>query len=190
MNSGLPLDISDDYYFWHEGAYGNLLSTLVPFLHPWLGKHVYELIGGLDEMAKGQMGICFRTKMSVGVFDELFARYENESEASRVAISAHLTKPVTRSVEVYCVEGAEWDQEYRNVLHRHGRRDWQQQCVRMERQKGVRMADLVEELRGVLETSKIGAETGEAIQGEVMLEWRFEEAARRMTCFEWFDATG
>jgi len=190
MNPGLPLDISDDYYFWHEGAYGNLLSALVPFLHPWLGKHVCELIGGLDEMARGEMGICFRTKMSVGEFDEWFAGCENETEEGRISMSAYLTTPVTRSIEIYCVEGAEWDREYRNVLHRHGRRDWQQRCVRVEREKGVRMGDVVEELRTVLKTSRVGADTGEAIQGDVMLEWRFEETASRMTCFEWFDGTG
>jgi len=190
MNPGLPLDISDDYYFWHEGAYGNILSALVPFLHPWLGKHVCELIGGLDEMARGEMGICFRTRMSIEEFDGWFARCESETEEGKATMGAYLTRPVTRSMEIYCVEGAEWDQEYRNVLHRHGRRDWQQRCVRVEREKGLRMGDGVEELRSVLNTSKAGADTVEAIQRDVMLEWRFGEAASRMTCFEWFDGTG
>ena len=127
--------------------------------------------------------------MSVREFDEWFARCEGETEEGRISMSAYLTRPVTRSIEVYCVEGAEWDREYRNVLHRHGRRDWQQRCVRVEREKGLGMGDVVEELRSVLKTSKVG-DVGEAIRGDVMLEWRFEEAASRMTCFEWFDGTG
>jgi hypothetical protein len=190
LNPALLLDISDNYYFWHEGAYGKLLSELVPFLHPWLGKRVSEVIGGLEEMAKGEMGICFRMAMSVGEFDEQFAGDEDGVEKDKSSMSAYLTRPVTRSVEIYCVEGAVWDQEYKNVLHRQGRREWQQRCVRVERGRGVTMEDVVEELSGVLRTSRVGTETGGDMPGEVLLEWRFEESARRMLCCELFDSTG
>jgi hypothetical protein len=186
----LLLDISDDYYFWHEGAYGNLVSALIPFLHPWLRKHVCELVGGLEELARGEMGICFRTAMSLGDFDEWFAGDANEMNKEMNSMSAYLTRPRTRSVEIFCVEGAAWDLEYANVLRREGRREWQQCCVRIERDRGVRMGDVVDELRGVLKPREIVGRNGEGAPGEVLLEWRFEDTAKRMLSFEWLDSTG
>jgi hypothetical protein len=52
------------------------------------------------------------------------------------------------------------------------------------------MGDVVDELRDMLKTSEVVAGLGEDARGEVLLEWRFEDAATRMTCFEWLDSTG
>jgi hypothetical protein len=134
------------------------------------------------------MGICVRTKLSAGEFDEWFV--EEKEEKERRGMEAYVTKPVTRSVEIYCVEGAEWDQEYGNLLRRGARREWQQRCVKIERERGIRMGDVVDELRGMLKTSDVVAGHGEDARQGVLLEWRFEEAATRMMCFEWLDSTG
>jgi hypothetical protein len=101
-----------------------------------------------------------------------------------------LSKPVTRKVEVYCVEGAAWDQEYVNVLQRGARKEWQQRCVKIERRNGIRLGDVVDELRGMLKPNEAVTEFGGDVQKEVLLEWRFDDAAIRMMCFEWLDSTG
>ena len=190
QNAGVVLDISDDYYFWHEGAYSNLLSTLSQYLHPWLGKHVCEFVGGLEEIARGDMGICVRTKLGAEKLDEWFREGEREVGRERSVIDAYLSKPVTRKVEVYCVEGATWDQEYVNVLQRGARKEWQQRCVKIERRNGIRLGDVVDELRGMLKPNEVVTEFGRDVQKEVLLEWRFDDAAIRMMCFEWLDSTG
>ncbi|KAG9194465.1 hypothetical protein G6011_04500 [Alternaria panax] len=186
QNAGGLSDISDDYYFWHEGAHRDLLSALSQYLHPWLGKHMCELVGGLNEIAQGDMGICVRSKLTTAEFDEWFL----EGKRKMGEMEAYLTRPVTRSVEVYCVEGAMWDPEYGNVLHRGVRRQWQQRCVKIERERGIRIGDVIDELRGMLRTVEVVAGSEEEAQGEVLLEWRFEDAATRMMCFEWLDSTG
>jgi hypothetical protein len=189
QNAGVLLDISDDYYFWHESAYSNLLSGLRQYLHPWLGKYLCEFVGELEEITQGEMGVCIRTKSSAAEFDDWFVGGERVMQEWR-GLEAYLTRPAIRSVEIYCVEGAVWDQEYGNVLRRGARREWQQRCVRIERERGIRMGDVVDELRDMLKTSEVVAGLGEDARGEVLLEWRFEDAATRMTCFEWLDSTG
>ncbi|KAL6161629.1 hypothetical protein ACJQWK_08299 [Exserohilum turcicum] len=153
-----------EYYAWHEGAYSTLLNALLPHLHPMLGRHVYDLLGGIEDIAKGNMGACVRTKMSVGEFEDMFG---GEAEAER-----YLTRPLTRSVEIYCVSGAVWDTGYKNVQSRAAYSEWQQRCVRVEREKGVRMCDVVEELRGVLKPEDFAQQEGNA---EILLQWQMAD---------------
>ena len=50
--------------------------------------------------------------------------------------------------------------------------------------------DVVDELRGMLKPNEAVTEFGGDVQKEVLLEWRFDDAAIRMMCFEWLDSTG
>jgi hypothetical protein len=49
---------------------------------------------------------------------------------------------------------------------------------------------VVDELRGMLKPNEAVTEFGGDVQKEVLLEWRFDDAAIRMMCFEWLDSTG
>jgi hypothetical protein len=177
MTSGMLLDICDDYYFWHDGAYSNLLHTLSPFLHPLLATCAVELMSGLESLVQGEMGIVVRTKMGTVGFWELFGDEEEEDYSYGKERDgwrdAYLTKPSCKVVEVYCPMGAVWDEGYGNVLRRQGGREWQQRCVRVERERGVRMGDIVDELKGVLKVE----ESMEAEGAEILLEWRFGRSA-------------
>jgi hypothetical protein len=177
MTSGMLLDISDDYYFWHDGAYSNLLQTLSPFLHPLLATCAVELMSGLESLVQGEMGIVVRTKMGTAGFWELFGDEEEEDcsygKENEGWKDSYLTKPASKVVEIYCSMGAVWDKGYGNVLRRQGGREWQQRCLRVERARGVRMGDVVDELKGVLKVE----EEMEAEGAEVVLEWRFGASA-------------
>jgi hypothetical protein len=173
MTPGILLDISDDYYFWHDGAYSNLLHALSPFLHPLLASCAVEVVSGLESLVVGEMGIVLRTKMGTAAFWELFGEEEEEGKEREGWRVGYLTKPSCKVVEVYCPMGALWDEGYGNVLRRQRGREWQQRCVRVERERGVRMGDVVDELRGVLKVEMDMEAEGQ----EVVLEWRFGASA-------------
>jgi hypothetical protein len=166
------LDISDDYYFWHDGAYSNLLHSLSPYLHPVLAHYATELMSGLKSLAEGEMGTVLRTKMGATVFYQLFCDDDEIAEGGSWK-QEYLTKPSSKVVEIYCPLGATWDKGYANVLGRRGGREWQQRCVRVERERGVRMGDVVDEVRGVLKAEEDMEREG----SEVVLEWRFGASA-------------
>ncbi|KNG51613.1 mfs general substrate transporter [Stemphylium lycopersici] len=185
LNPALLIDISDDYYFWHDGAYGNLLNALTPHLHPFLTKHACDLVDGIDKIVKGEMGICLRTEINMGDFEEMFG--SEGGKQVEIENAKYLTKPLTKSVEIYCVSGRVWDQQYKNVQWRNGNRDWQQRCVRIERERGVSMCDVIDELRGVLKADGLAPKDTNA---EVLLEWRMGEHPVEMSAFDAFDRTG
>jgi hypothetical protein len=133
MTPGMLLDISDDYYFWHEGAYSNLQYSISPYLHPVLAKCAVELMSGLENLVEGEMSVVIRTK--IGTAEFLLFCDEDEDICER---HRYLTSPASKVVEVYCPMGAVWDDGYKNVRHRLGERDWHQRCLRVERGRGVR----------------------------------------------------
>lgn len=149
------ISLPDDYYFWLDGAHSNLLSHLAAHLHPFLANHALSLVDGVTPLAEGSMDICLRTECSVEDYLNLF----EEVKDLRM-----LTYPVVQSVEINCPRGGKWDKENKSVLTRKGA-TWRYQCVRVDREKGVRMCDVFDELRGVLKPQ---------VDGEkLLLEWWF-----------------
>ena len=126
-----------------------------------------------------------RTELSRRDFEAMFK--DEVGKQVEIEDAKYLTKPLTKSVEIYCVSGAVWDQGYKNVQWRSGSRDWQHCCVRIERERGVRMCDVLDELRGVLKADGFAPEGND---GEVVLEWRIGEHPVEMSAFEAFDRTG
>lgn len=76
----LLLNPSDDYLFWLEAAYAGLLHALRPHLHPLLAQHAYDLAGGIDDVAKGDMGVWVRTRMRPSEFEALFDAQQDEEQ--------------------------------------------------------------------------------------------------------------
>jgi hypothetical protein len=174
-----------DFLSWRETAYKNLQAALLPHLHPRLAAHVYDFIGGIDDVARGQMGICIRTKMSIKEWEGMLGVLDDEEE-EKGERAGYVTQPVTKSVEVRCFRGAVWDTEYMNVHLQTGNEGWQATFVRIEREKGVRMCDIVDELRGVIEAD------WEVRRGrdDVLLDWRMGGYRFVDPSYEAFDRTG
>ena len=186
MTPGMLLDINEDYYFWHDGAYSNLLHSLAPYLHPLLASFASELMSGLDSLVQGEMGIVLRTKMGAAEFYQIFCDDGDEGTEGKGRSEwrdAFLTQPISRMVEVYCPLGAVWDRGYGNLLKRNGGREWQQSCVRVERERGARMGDVVDEVRGLLKADGDMEREG----SELVLEWRFGTSAEMEVLMEDFD---
>ncbi|EUC42975.1 hypothetical protein COCMIDRAFT_28483 [Bipolaris oryzae ATCC 44560] len=173
-------EIETDYLIWRNAATDELQEALGPYMHPLLVAHTYDLTGGIEDVARGQMGISIRTKMGLGEFERMLEIKNDEEEGMK-----YLTQPVTKSVEVRCLDGAEWDEEYRNVRTTAGDMEWLRRCVRVERESGVRMCDVVDELRGVIE-AEWSVQQG---SGNVLLDWRMGDCPERHL-FHAFDLTG
>jgi hypothetical protein len=191
------VDVGDDYYSWREGTYRDMAQRLKPWLHPVLGKWAWELVEGLDELVNGNMKIGIRTKCSTEQFEELFSSSSSSSPGKGYADGGEegfLTRPLTKVVEIYCPAGAVWDEGYANVLHRDGWKSWQQRCVRVERERGVRMGDVLDGLRGVLKIGnsreRLVSREEEGEEGEVLLEWRFGCAAMQIPVSPILDGSG
>lgn len=149
-------------------------------MHPLLAAHAYDLTGGVENVARGQMGLSIGTRMELGEFERMLEIRDDEEEGMK-----YLTQPVTKKVEVRCLDGAEWNEEYMNVRAIEGEMEWLRKCVRVERESGVRMCDVIDELRGVIEADWI-VQHG---SGNVLLDWRMGDNPERHS-FHAFDRTG
>ncbi|KAH7394890.1 hypothetical protein DE146DRAFT_764505 [Phaeosphaeria sp. MPI-PUGE-AT-0046c] len=154
------LELGDEYLCWGEGKHAEVLEKIKPQLHPFLASTATVLISGLDSVAKGYLEICLQTKCTQAEFAELFQNEEWHTES--------MTMPYVRSVEIYVARGAKWDLGHNSVLLR-GRLNWARHMVRVERKKGVRMGDVVDELRGSLVP-----EMSDYDDQSIVLEWVFE----------------
>ncbi|KAH7088957.1 hypothetical protein FB567DRAFT_321548 [Paraphoma chrysanthemicola] len=158
------MDLGDDHFYWRESACEDLLERVKTYLHPWIAEHACVFVEGLDALAGGGMGVCVRTECTAKDLVELC---ESEDDGNRR--NEWLTYPATRKVRLYCTKGAEWDLTNRSVIQRDGF-TWRASSVKVEHEYGVRMGDVVDELRGVLVVDQ------EAMLDDVvMLEWRFKE---------------
>lgn len=110
------------------------------------------------------MSICVHTRCTTKECIELC-----DAEHDQDWRNGFLTQPPTSGVRLYCPMGAEWDLSNKSVVHRGGF-TWRCASIRVEREKGVRMGDVIDELRGVLVPDHEGGVTG-----MVLLEWRFRE---------------
>lgn len=162
------MEVGDDYFYWREGAHDNILERLGPFLHPFLAKCAWELVSGLESIASGSLNIRLQTRCT---FAALFELLDDEKSEDR---GVGVTGLRCKRVEVYCVKGAIWDLGYDSVV-RQKKENWQQYSVRVERERGVRMGDVVDELRRVL-----GPGPELLTDDRVVLEWRFGGAGEEV----------
>jgi hypothetical protein len=155
------MEVGDDYFYWREGAHDNILSLLSPHLHPFLSTTAWELVSGLESIVTGSLNIRLQTRCTPAALFHLLD--DEKSEARGVGV----TMPGCKSVEVYCIRGAIWDLSYNSVITTKDE-TWRGYSVRMERKKGVRMGDVIDELRRVLIP-------GPDLMSDdrVVLEWRF-----------------
>ncbi|KAF1831009.1 hypothetical protein BDW02DRAFT_75490 [Decorospora gaudefroyi] len=160
---------TDAYEHWWDHVCVHMLRILKPYIHPVLRRDLVRFCGGLEEVGRGGLGVVVR---SCG-WD-----WVGDGEGERERDNAFLTYPACAVVEVYCVEGAGWEEGYSNVLRREGWRAWERRCVRIERRGGVRMGDVCDEVRGVLRVDKMDEEGEREREREVVLEWRFSSSLR------------
>lgn len=156
------LELGDEYLCWREGTHAQVLEKIRPHLHPFLAANATELMSGLDSVVRGYLETGLQTNCTRKEFAELF---ENNAW-----LAESMTQPYVKSVEVYARRGAEWDLSNKSAILR-GRETWARYMVRVERERGVRMGDVVDELRGVLVP-----ETSDVDYQSILLEWRFDSA--------------
>ena len=173
-------EVETDHLIWRDATTDELQEALGPYMHPLLAAHAYDLTGGVENVARGQMGLSIGTRLELGEFARMLEIWDDEEEGMK-----YLTQPVTKKVEVRCLDGAEWNEEYMNVRAIEGEMEWLRKCVRVERESGVRMCDVIDELRGVIEADWI-VQHG---SGNVLLDWRMGDNPERHS-FHAFDRTG
>jgi hypothetical protein len=151
--------LGDFYFYWRQGELAMMLERLKPQLHPFLAARASKLVCGLEAVAKGEMEVSLYTQCSVANLLHL------DNDSGRWW-KLPLTYPPVECVEVSCLEGAKWDLTNKSVLFRaEGTR--RVDFVRVERKEGVRMCEVLDELRGVL-----ALRTECADDCELMLEWQ------------------
>ncbi|KAF1927952.1 uncharacterized protein M421DRAFT_5618 [Didymella exigua CBS 183.55] len=155
------LKSEDSYYYWREGARSHVLDTLTPYLHPLFAKFATRLVDGYDSLAVGKTDICLQTNIPYYDLYELVNGEENESWVEYLAIK-------TTAVTVYCLGGVQWDLLYAGVRYR----DYggvKRFSVKVEREEGVRLGDVLQELIGPLMMYGMSKGLGQ----EVTLVWWF-----------------
>lgn len=182
-NPALPF-LEDHHFYWRESTCERVLDALKPCLHPFLANNAFEFVDGLVDLAEGRMSVTLRTQCLIKDFVKLDASprkgatlQRNDSaiaieDSQHPDLDAALTQPAATSVEVSCMRGALWDPSSSSVLLREGPTRGLS-CIRVERKKGVRLRDVVDELRGVLLPASEAS-----VHGTLLLEWRLEDDAR------------
>lgn len=166
QEAALPeqLKMADTYFYWREAARYEVVKTLRPCLHPVLGKNAAYLIDGYESLAEGKMTICLQTDIPhQQLYDLAYGKSMNPSNGFLAVV------PPT-AVNVFCMRGASWDPSYANVRCRDygGMKRW---SVRVEAESGVRMGDVLNELRGTLVVDGMSAGCGQ----DVVLVWMFDD---------------
>jgi hypothetical protein len=151
--------LGDFYFHLRQGELAMMLERLKPQLHPFLAARASRLLSGLESIAQGEMEVSLYTQCSIAEFLSL----DNDASSWQ---EFPLTHPPVACVEVSCLKGLKWDLTNASVLFREeGLRHVN--FVRIERERGVRMCDVLDELQGVLFPVPVCAD-----DGEVMLKWQ------------------
>jgi hypothetical protein len=165
-DAALPtqLKMEDTYYYWREEARGEVLNALLPHLHPELSKPVTCLLDGFDALAAGKTSFTLHVDVP---YHQLYELVQGKPEEDLSCLLA--AKPPT-AVTVFCLGGVQWDLLYANVRYK----DYEgvkRFSVRVEREKGVRMSDVVNEMRGTLVVDGMSGGLGQ----NVAMIWVFED---------------
>jgi ribosomal protein L27 len=136
------LKTEDVYYYWREGAQSQIFDTLSPCLHPIFAKFETKLVNGYEALAKGKMDACLQTDVPYHELYELVHGEKRDDWSEHLAVKAN-------AVTVFCLGGTQWDLLYGDVRYRD-LGGVQRFSVRVEREDGVMLGDVMEELRGTL----------------------------------------
>lgn len=158
------LRVDDRYYFWRQAARGQILDTLLPSLHPLFSRFETRLITGYEALAERKMNICLQTDIP---YHDLYKLVHGEVKEGWDAVLGMGVKAMT----VFCLNGAQWDLLYSGVRYRE-HRGAKRFSVRLEREEGVRLGNVMEELAGTLVVHGMSGVLGQ----DVTLEWVFGDS--------------
>lgn len=160
------LKMEDAYYYWCEYARCQVLHALTPYLHPLFSKHETRLVDGYESLLEGRMSICLQTDIR---YHDLYALVHDEMRDDR-GMGDLLAVVSPKCVTVFCVAGVSWDLLYANVKYRdYG--GLKRFSVSVEREEGVRLGDVVDELKGTLVVDGMSEGLGQ----DVSLVWVFDD---------------
>lgn len=153
------LKVEKAYHYWREDAQQQVLHALSPHLHSLLGKHTTCLLDGYESLAAGKISTCFRTEMPYHDFYDLVHGKERQDHDDLLAVVP------PEAVTVFCLNWG-WDLLYANVKYRDygGMKLF---SVRVERKGGVRLSDVLDELRGTLVMDGMSG----GLEQDVVLVW-------------------
>lgn len=160
------LKMEDAYYYWREYARCQVLHVLTPHLHPVLSEHATGLVDGYDSLMEGGMNLCLQINIR---YHDLYSLVQGETcEICKMDDFLAVVPP--KSVTVFCLGGASWDLSYANLKYR----DYggvKRVSVKVERQRGVRLSNVLDELKGTLMVDGVGGALGQ----DVSLVWVFND---------------
>lgn len=143
----------------NQDALRRIHEVLSPCLHPFLAGHAWIFVQYLEKLAAGELQFKLRTRGTMRDFLKILSCEDGCWEK-------YLIEPPSKAVEVYLFQGALWNGTYANALSRG-----EESCVRIEREKGVRMADVLEELNCLLCILDM-----DNLDTDLELEFRFNNA--------------
>lgn len=156
------LKCEDSYYFWREAAQSHILNTLLPALHPLFAKYETRLMNGYEALAEWKMDICLQTEMPYHDLYKLVHGIAKEGWGETLGVGV-------KAVTVFCLSGAQWDLLYSGVRYQE-HRGAKRFSVRLEREEGVMLKDVLEELAGTLVVHEMSGGLGQ----DVTLVWKFK----------------
>lgn len=161
------LKMEDAYYYWREDARCQILHALRPSLHPLLSEHVTRLVDGYWSLAEGGVDLCLQTDMG---YHDLYNLVHGERRSDRGEGEFLIVVP-PKSVTVFCLGGVSWDLLYADVKYRmYG--GVQRFSIRVERERGVRLGDVLDELKGTLIVDGMSG----GLEQDVVLVWVFDDS--------------
>jgi hypothetical protein len=122
------------------------------------------LVDGFEALAEGKMGVCLQTEIR---YHDLYSLVQGEE---RPDCADWLAVLPPKSVTMFCLGGVSWDLLYADVKYRTcgGAKRF---SVRVEGEAGVRLNDVLDELKGTLIVDGRGGGLGQ----DVVLVWEFED---------------
>ncbi|KAF3039532.1 hypothetical protein E8E12_006205 [Didymella heteroderae] len=157
------LKMEDSHYFWREAARSQILDTLIPSLHPLFAKFETRLVDGYEALAEWKMDVCLQTEVPYHDLYELMHGEAREGWCEALGMGV-------KGVTVFCLGGVQWDLLYSDVSYRE-HRGAKRFSVRLEREDGVRLKDVMEGLAGTLVVHGMSGGLGQ----DVTLVWVFDE---------------
>ncbi|KAF3052616.1 hypothetical protein E8E11_010551 [Didymella keratinophila] len=159
------LKCEDSYYFWREAARSQILDTLLPSLHPLFAKFRTRIMQGYEALAQCKINICLQIDVPYRSLYKLVHGDAKEGWDEALGVGV-------KTVTVYCLGGVHWDLLYSGVKYRE-HRGVKRFSVRLEREKGVRLKDVMEELAGTLVVHGMSGSLGQ----DVTLVWVFGDSS-------------
>ena len=162
------LKCEDSYYFWREAARSQILDTLLPSLHPLFTRFETRLMSGYEALANSKMDVWLQT---VVPYHDLYKLVHGEAKEGW----GEALGPRVKAVTVFCLSGVHWDLLYSGVRYRE-HRGVKRFSVMLDREEGVRLKDVMEELAGTLVVHGMSGGLGQ----DVTLVWIFDNTGEEL----------